>query len=1217
MLKVVFKHLCPNCGREDISSERLDKGLACEKCMPVDSALVREGLMKAVKERDKEVEYIDSIFREFIKAPMWGLQRFWVRRFIENESFAMIAPTGSGKTTTQIILSIYAATKLGKRVLILLPTSVLAYQVQRKILELVKLMNLEDSIVAGYHSYLRESEKKENLEKINKARIIVTTTMSLMRRPEIYTQRVDIAFIDDVDSFLRRSKSIDFVLDMLGIDRKLREDVERIIERERELRKLARTSPDKYEEELKKIIEARNQIRGRSRAQIIVSGATQTTRKTKRIILLETLIGFTTGRRIEVKRRVIDSYVEIPEKETPEKKVLEIVKKLGSGGIIFIPLDIGAEYADKLEKILIEHGIKARNFLRSGKKAFDQFASGEIDVLIGIASTRSPLTRGIDLPEVVRYAVFVGVPKFKIRIDVNEFHPARWLILLNALRDVIPKQYQEEADFILGALSNVRYIRSEELEKVRESLKKGVQLEGFLEYVRKVGEKTMKFFERILSEEDSIKALEKSPFISFSRDKGEYIFIVPDTAAYLQASGRTSRLYAGGVTLGLSVLLVDDVKAFNLLIRDMKWYVDEVSWSRYEDLDIDNILKEIDLDRERVRLIKSGKAVGEFKDLVKTKLFIVESPNKARTIGRLFGKPVSRVYKDLQTYETMLEDSLLIVTASGGHIVDLVQNEGLFGVLVRTRSEEASVEFIPVYTSLKRCANCGRTVPEDVSRCPYCRATVFRSMKPYIEALRILASQVDEVLIGTDPDSEGEKIAWDLYLLLKPFNSNIKRVRFHEVTRRGILEAIRNPEKFDENMIKAQIIRRIEDRWIGYSLSPILWKEFKLNYLSAGRVQTPVLGFVVERSREASKKVELIDLELENGTRFVIRAPKGTYERILKEGSVKIKDLTISEEIINPPPPFTTDSLLMQASSSLKAPTERIMKIAQKLFELGLITYHRTDSTTISTFGLNIAREYISTNFGDKYFIPRKWESPGAHEGIRPTRAVDSHRLRILIKAGVIKIQGPLSEEDLRVYDMIFRRFIASQMPPAKVLRMNFKLVAGGFEQSFSVIKDIIDPGFTLVQPIQISKMNVSEGEYAIKRIEYKLISEKPLYTYSDLVSLMKENGIGRPSTYATIIETLRRRRYITEIPRARSKVTSTKLGNMVYEYLSKNYQPYINIERTRELEKKMDLVEEGKIDYNTVLTELYKEIKKIINDAVNDKGVEYPNLNMDLLKKF
>ncbi|MEL9929489.1 MAG: DNA topoisomerase, partial [Sulfolobales archaeon] len=113
------------------------------------------------------------------------------------------------------------------------------------------------------------------------------------------------------------------------------------------------------------------------------------------------------------------------------------------------------------------------------------------------------------------------------------------------------------------------------------------------------------------------------------------------------------------------------------------------------------------------------------------------------------------------------------------------------------------------------------------------------------------------------------------------------------------------------------------------------------------------------------------------------------------------------------------------------------------------------------------------------------------------------------------------------------------------------------------------------------------------------------------------ENGIGRPSTYATIIETLRRRRYITEIPRARSKVTSTKLGNMVYEYLSKNYQPYINIERTRELEKKMDLVEEGKIDYNTVLTELYKEIKKIINDAVNDKGVEYPNLNMDLLKKF
>ncbi|MEZ0289693.1 MAG: reverse gyrase [Sulfolobales archaeon] len=1215
MISAVYKALCPNCGVEDIDSERLERGLACSKCMPREGFLARDGMMKKLLEREKEIESVNEIFLKFVKAPMWGLQRLWARRFLGGESFAMIAPTGSGKTTTQIVLAVYAATKLEKRVLILLPTSLLAYQVYQRLAELLELLGYKDLVISSYHSYLKASEKKENLTKMNDAKIIVTTTISLMKKPEINSQKIDIAFIDDVDSFLRKSKSIDYVLDMLGIDRTLRDEVESIIERERELKKLIKSDPSKYESELKKIMLAKSKIREKNKAQIVVSGATQTTKKTKRILLLETLLGFTTGRRIEVGRRVVDSYIELAERENIESRLVEIIRKLGTGGIVFIPLDKGSEYAERIEKILVDNGVKARNIGRSGKKIFEQFVLGEIDVLIGIASPRSPLTRGIDLPERVRYAVFVGVPKFRVRIDINEFHPMRWLILLNILRDAIPKEYQEELDFIIGSLSNLKYLRTEDLEKIRDSLRSNVQLEGFLEYGRKTAERTLRFFEKILAEERVIKALKESPFISFTGRKGEYIFVVPDTAAYLQGSGRTSRLYAGGITLGLSVVLIDDLKAFNSLVREMRWYVDDVSWIKFEELDLGKVLAEIDDDRERVKLVKSGKIVGETKDLIKTKLLVVESPNKARTIGRLFGRPVTRVFKDLQTYETMTENSLLIITASGGHIVDLSQSEGLFGVIVGDRVESLD-RFIPVYTSLRKCVNCGRTVPEEATKCPYCGATVFRSVKVYIDALRELAGQVDEILIGTDPDSEGEKIAWDLYLLLKPFNKNIKRVRFHEVTRRGILEALRNPDVINENMVKAQIVRRIEDRWIGYSLSPILWKEFNIHYLSAGRVQTPVLGFVVERTREASKKIELINIELENGDRYTIKAPRGTYNKILEEGVVRIKDIVVKEEILNPPPPHTTDTLLAQASLVLKTPTERVMSIAQKLFELGLITYHRTDSTTISSYGLSIAKEYISSTYGEKYFTPRKWESPGAHEGIRPTRPIDTQRLRILIKAGVLKIQAPLAEEDFKVYDLIFKRFIESQMPPARILRVEFKLVAGGYEQTFSIVKEVLEPGFTLVQPIPVNRLHINEGTYKIKRLERKLISEKPLYTYSDLVSLMKEKGIGRPSTYATIIETLRRRGYIVELPKAKSRLVATKLGEKVYEYLNSNYSSYVSVDRTRELEKKMDLIETGNIEYESVLRELYSEIRKIISDAVNIKGVNYPNLNVNMSSK-
>ena len=1216
MLRAVYKALCPNCDVENISSERLEKGLACEKCMPKPPQLVREGFMSRVRDIEEELERINEIFKSYVKAPMWGLQRLWVRRFLNNESFAMIAPTGSGKTTTQVILSVYASSAYGKRVLILLPTSLLAHQVSQKIDELLKLLDLSGINVIAYHSLMKENERREVLEKINNANIIVTTTMSLIKRPEINQQKIDLAFIDDVDSFLKKSKSIDYVLNMLGVDKSLRERVEELISYEKSVKKLIKSDPDKYEEEMKKILAEKNEIRKKVSSQIIVSGATQTTIKTKRILLLETLFGFSVGRRIEVGRRIIDSYIDSLSNVSLEDLVADLINKLGTGGLVFVPLDKGSEYIDYLEKRLSEKGLRVEGFRKTNKKIFERFVSGETDVLIGLATTRSPLSRGIDLPERVRYTIFVGVPKFKVDIDINEFHPVKWLMLLNSIRDAIPREYQEEIDFIVGSLSNLRTIKRDDLEKIREAIRTNTSLEGFLEYARRVAERTMRFFQKILSDESIVNALRASPYVSMTSDKGKFAFVVPDVAAYLQGSGRASRLYAGGVTLGLSVLIIDDQKAFNSLTREMRWYIDEVSWKKFSELDLKSILREIDSDRERVKAVKSGKIVGETKDLVKTKLLIVESPNKARTISRLFGRPASRAVQDLQTYETMIEDSLLIVAASGGHIVDLSQTDGLFGVLIEKSQENKRYIYVPSYVALKRCVNCGRTVPEEVAKCPYCGSTVFRSVKNIINALRLLASQVDEVLIGTDPDSEGEKIAWDLYLMLRPFNKNIKRIRFHEVTKRALLEAIRNPENFDENMVKAQIVRRIEDRWIGYSLSPVLWKVFGLNYLSAGRVQTPVLGFVVERTKEASKKIELVTIEIEDGNRFIIRAPRGTYKKILEKGYVEIKDLVSKEEIINPPPPFTTDTMLTAVTSALRISAERAMDIAQKLFELGLITYHRTDSTTVSSFGLNIAREYISNSFGEQYFVPRKWEMPGAHECIRPTRPIDVHRLKTLIVAGVLKLQQSLSEEDLRVYDIIFRRFMASQMPPAKIKRIEFKLVAGETETTFSLVKEIIEPGFTLETPIPFEKREFREGRFAIKNIGYRIVSEKPLYGYSDLVSLMKEKGIGRPSTYAIIIETLRRRGYIVELKKAGSKLAATKLGEKVYSYLINNYTSYVNIDRTRELERKTDLVEKGEADYNELLDELYDEIKRILVDAIDNKNVSYPNLQLDYINK-
>jgi len=750
-------------------------------------------------------------------------------------------------------------------------------------------------------------------------------------------------------------------------------------------------------------------------------------------------------------------------------------------------------------------------------------------------------------------------------------------------------------------LLKIKIWNAEQLEAVRKALAENKNLEGFLEFVRKVALNGLEFFKKILKDEDILKAIRESPTISFSEREGEYSFLIPDSVAYIQASGRTSRLYIGGVTKGLSVVIIDEKKAFNSLKKDLS-YFEDIEWKNLKEIDLKKVIEEIDEDRRKVLLSLEDKLkVEETKIALKTRLFIVESPTKVKTIARFFGKPAKKKYEGLVVNEVFGANSLLIIAASKGHITDLSEKEGLFGI-------EVKETFIPYNEPIRKCAVCGKEIEENEEICS-CGSKKFTDSKPRIEILREIASLVDEVIIGTDPDSEGERIAFDLCLLLKPFNKNIKRARFHEVTKKEIHRVLENLEDFDLNLVKAQLVRRIEDRWIGFGISPVLWMVFKNKRLSAGRVQTPVLGWVVERTKKLKEKEELISLKLENGLQLQFRAKKGTYQEISKEGFVEIKEVKTFEEEINPLPPFTTDTLISALTSFLKIDAGEAMQIAQKLFESGLITYHRTPSTTVSSTGISIAKEYIFSNFGEEFFRARKWETEGAHECIRPTKAIDSQKLRNLIGLKILRFPLPLTEREMRAYDLIFKRFVASQMKPSKVEKIKFKILAGGQEKEFEFINKVLEEGFSKIFRLpQENLPQLKEGKVKILEGKKKIVPAFYPYTYSEIVSTMKEKRIGRPSTYARILEILKKRKYIKEV--RKSFLISTKLGMKVFEFSQKNFKKYLDEETTRKLEEEMDKVEQGKESFENVLQAVYGEVKEIIRENVA-KGIEYPNLKI------
>ncbi len=1140
MIGAVFEKLCPNCGGE-ITSYRLLKGLPCEKCLPKEVERekvcyeIKEGKFKDFCNLLSELRDWEEFFKNRLGTSPWSLQRSWARKVFLNRCFAMLAPTGVGKTTFGLSMASYLAHK-GKRSYIILPTQLLVEQVAERLKKFG--INEEEVIVWGK---LTEKKKKEYKERISKGdfKVLITTSMFLYRNYDILPKDFDFIFVDDVDSFLKTAKNVDKVLYLLGFSE---EDINKALE----LIKL-KEKPKKTEEdwnEINKKTEELKEIAKKRKGVIAVSSATGNPRSS-RIKLFRELLGFEVGKPVLFLRNIVDLYDEV---ENLDTALVENIKKLGKGGLIFVSSDYGKEKVEEIKKLLGEYGVKAITY----EEKIEPFEKGEVDVVIGISSYKNPLARGIDLPHVVRYAVFYGVPKIKVSLKV-ETSVSHLLWALLSLRPIITKD-KELRNFAKKVDNWIQRLR-------RYAFLSEDFVENNIELKERIENLTKEIREFLLSE-SLIKKIKESDEITLRVSEGGYELVVADVTGYLQASGRTSRMYAGGLTKGLSLILVDDKKAFKNLEKKIRWFNQDISFKALSEVNLEEILREIDEDRRKVREILEGKVKPEYKEHVKPVLVVVESPNKARTIANFFGKPVSRKLGGIDVLEVMVGDLYLMITASLGHILDLIKNKAFHGVIVQEG------EYIPVYE-------------------------IIEGKEKVIEGLREVAQEVDTVLVGTDPDTEGEKIGWDIGTLLSPFMERIERIEFHEVTRKAIRNAIANPRKFNENLVKAQLVRRIADRWVGFEVSRILQQAFDKSWLSGGRVQIPVLGWIIEREKLYRKKKHVVQITFRENGRWLRLEYEFTDKKSAKEFYENLKEIEVEtleewEEERKPLPPFTTDTMLKEASDRYKLSVPKVMSLAQELFEYGLITYHRTDSTRVSDVGINVAREWISEELGSDYFVPRTWGEGGAHECIRPTKPLDVEDIRSMIYAGQLQ---NLTREHLLLYELIFKRFMASQMKPVKVKVKRVKIKALDRETELKLSVEITREGFNRIYGVELAP-NL-EGRVSVEdKKELKSVPMAYLYTQGSLVEEMKKRGIGRPSTYATIISKLLERGYIIE---RNGFLIPTKLGKQVYEFLKSKEKilPFVSEEFTRQLEKLMDMVEEGKEDYRNILGELYNEVRE------------------------
>ncbi|WP_457569780.1 reverse gyrase [Desulfurobacterium sp.] len=1179
MKTAIFHNLCPNCGGNE-GSDRLDKGLPCEKCLPeFDRSMSQEDICKILKER-KNLRHYKNIcdvigfvneFSQFFKEKTgftpWSLQLTWAKRVALKRSFSLIAPTGIGKTTWGMVTSAF----LKGKSYIVVPTRILVQQVYEK------LTKLTDRKVLAY------TGKKSEKEKIfaGEFEILVTTTNFLYKNWDKIPADFEFIFVDDVDSVLKSGRNIDKILKLVGFDDEALSIAMEIIDIKQKLAKVSSEKSKQYLLKRVNYLEKRLAVfKQNIKTVLVVSSATAAPRS-KKVKLFRELLDFEVGK-TGTSLRNVEDVVVFPEKELLEES-LELIKTFGKGVFVFVSEAYGKDYVNKVVSILNSNGIVSVSYEDFSVDKFDEFRKGEIEAVVGIASYRNPLARGIDIPDAVRYAVFIGVPRMKFPFEVS-LSPSRLFTFILVCREFLE---QDKVAVYLPFLKRYLTLTEDKLDNyppVKEKI-----------------EEIARYLKEKLSDESFIDQIRKSDSVFLEEENGKLFIVVGDSTGYIQASGRTSRMFAGGLTKGVSFLLVDNLKAFNSLRKRLLLYLEDINFKVFDNelgrevarkkgfeiITIDElkeVFKQVDKDRERVKAILEGKIKAETGELVKPTLVVVESPHKAKTIASFFGNPTRRRIGIIDAYEVNAGDRLFIITASKGHVFDLTIKDGVWGVI----SENGF--FIPVYGTIKRCSRCGYQGVEPF--CPRCGKPMDVDKIEIISALRLLSLEVDEIFVASDPDTEGEKIGWDISLSLKPYQRNIKRAEFHEITRKAFREAVSNPRVIDENLVKAQIVRRVADRWVGFSLSQNLQKYFGKRWLSAGRVQTPVLGWVIEREEESKKKKTVLEIYTNES---VLEFSVDSAEEEIKD--LKLQYKVLEKEIADriPPPPFNTGEMIKAASFELGFSAEKVMSLAQELFESGFITYHRTDSIRVSSAGISVAREFILERFGEEFFKPRKWGEGGAHECIRPVRPMPADTLR----ASISVVGSALSDDHVRLYDLIFKRFIASQMIPfsVEVFKVLLKVLPLGIREEKDFYGRILKDGWNLILPVSLPRFpfDSDKGEVAVKKFEVKKIPVVYPFTQGELVEEMRIRGIGRPSTYAKIVQTLLDRKYVVEKGRF---LYPTSLGKEVYNYLSTRFGDYVSESFTRELEKLMDMVEEGKVNYQDIIKE-FKEVLKFADLTV------------------
>ena len=577
------------------------------------------------------------------------------------------------------------------------------------------------------------------------------------------------------------------------------------------------------------------------------------------------------------------------------------------------------------------------------------------------------------------------------------------------------------------------------------------------------------------------------------------------------------------------------------------------------------------------------------------KLIIVESPAKANTIKKFLGGSTK-------------------VVASMGHIRDLPKSK--LGIDIEN-------DFEPEYINI-------------------------RGKGQLIKSLKKDADQAKKVYLATDPDREGEAIAWHLAKILQDDKEKITRVTFNEITKTAVQKAMKNARDIDINLVDAQQARRVLDRIVGYKISPLLWKKVKRG-LSAGRVQSVAVKLIVDRENEIENFIPeeywniYANLQ-ENKTNKTFQArffgkdgkkqelhTKDEVEEILKniEGAKYIiTEIKKGEKKRTPAPPFTTSTMQQEASRKLGFTLKRTMSTAQILYEgvkipergtVGLITYMRTDSTRISEEARAAAKEQIINHYGEEYYENRYYktskDAQDAHEGIRPTYA-DIHP---------DDIKDSVTSDQYKLYKLIYNRFMASQMKSAiydtmavTIKANNYDFKANGQNLKFKGFMTLYVEGTDDKQEQEegmLPELNEKE-ELELKKLDPKQSFTEPpaRYTEASLVKALEEKDIGRPSTYSPIITTILDRRYVEKIQK---QLHPTELGKVVNKLLTENFGDIINVEFTAKIENEFDEIAEGQEEWKKMIREFYgpfeKELKEVeknlehvkIEDEVSDVKCE------------